>query len=221
MFNVTSPRWQHGGHEVAGEDCNFGGIHAEVAHFFADGRNCARTRHTQSQRYNSPSVKGAAFVMGPTPVPSSPAYLLPRSTSTRPYHPTTPPPGIPRAGSRTGPPLQLLVATVIGQPGAPRRPVLRSWRPAATHPRGFWCGPGQHTLMTVSWPMKQDPGCCLGPALRPHGQGDQRKKRRYMNRAINPQPTVIRAVTPTTMTENATVKLTMMLLPLQCRTETN
>ena len=30
---VTSPRWRHGGHEVAGEDSNFGGIHAEVAHF--------------------------------------------------------------------------------------------------------------------------------------------------------------------------------------------
>ena len=30
---VMSPRWQHGGHEVAGEDSNFGGIHAEVAHF--------------------------------------------------------------------------------------------------------------------------------------------------------------------------------------------
>ena len=42
-----------------------------------------------------------------------------------------------------------------------------------------------------------------------------------MNRTINPQPTVTRAVTPTTMTENATVKITMMRLPLQCKTETN
>ena len=29
----ASPRWRHGGHEVAGEDSNFGRIHAEVAHF--------------------------------------------------------------------------------------------------------------------------------------------------------------------------------------------
>ena len=30
---VMSPRWQRGGHEVNGEDSNFGGIHAEVTHF--------------------------------------------------------------------------------------------------------------------------------------------------------------------------------------------
>ena len=29
---MTSPRWGHGGHEVAGEDSNFGGMHAKVAH---------------------------------------------------------------------------------------------------------------------------------------------------------------------------------------------
>ena len=55
-------------------------------------------------------------------------------------------------------PLQPLVATVTSRPGTPRRPVLRPSRPAATHPRVFRRGPGQPTLMTVSWPTKQDPG---------------------------------------------------------------
>ena len=118
----------------------------------ADGRSCTRTRHTQSQRYSSPSATGAAFVVDPTPIPSKPAILLPRWTSTRPHHPTTTPPGVPRAGSRTGPPLQSLVTTVAGQPGAPRQPVLWPWRPAAAHPRVFRRGPGQPTLMTVFWP---------------------------------------------------------------------
>ena len=36
----------------------------------------------QSQRYSSPSATG------PTPIPSRPAFLLPRWTSTRPHHPT-------------------------------------------------------------------------------------------------------------------------------------
>ena len=85
------------------------------------------------------------------------------------------PPGVSRGGSRTGPPLQPLVTTVTGRPGAPRRPVLRPWRPAATHPRDFRHGSGQSTLMTVSWSTKQDPGYCLGPALRPYGQGYQRR----------------------------------------------
>ena len=85
------------------------------------------------------------------------------------------PPGVSRVGSRTGPPLQPLVATVTGRPGAPRRPVLRPWRPAATHPRDFRHGSGQSTLMTVSWSTKQDPGYCLGPAPRPYGQGYQRR----------------------------------------------
>ena len=40
-------------------------------------------------------------------------------------------------------------------------------RPAAAHPRVFRRGPGQPTLLTVFWPTKQDPGYCLGPALRP------------------------------------------------------
>ena len=62
---------------------------------------------------------------------------------------------------RIGLPLQPLVATVAGPPGAPRRPVLRPWRPAATHPRVFRRGPGQPTLrqflglqnrtQTVAW----------------------------------------------------------------------
>ena len=30
---ATSPRWRCGGPKVAGEESNFGGIHAEVAHF--------------------------------------------------------------------------------------------------------------------------------------------------------------------------------------------
>ena len=50
---------------------------------------------------SSPSAAGATF---------SAAILLPRWTSTRPYHPTTTPPGFSRAGSRTSPPLQPLVA---------------------------------------------------------------------------------------------------------------
>ena len=41
---------------------------------------------------------------------------------------------------------------------------LWPWRPAATHPRVFRYGPGQPTLMTVSWPTKQDLGYCMGPA---------------------------------------------------------
>ena len=135
--------------------------------FSAVGGSCTRTRRTQSQRYSSPLATGAAFVVGPTPIPSRPAILLPRWTSARPHHPTTTPPGDSRAGSRTGPPLQSLVAMVAGRPGAPRRPVLRPWRPAAAHPRVFRRGPGQPTLLTVFWPTKQDPGYCLGPALRP------------------------------------------------------
>ena len=63
-----------------------------------------------------------------------------RWTSTRPHHPTTTPPGVPRSGSLTGLPLQSLVATVAGRPGAPRRPVLRPWRPAAAHPRVLGVG---------------------------------------------------------------------------------
>ena len=78
----------------------FRGDSRESCAFSADGRSCTRTRHTQSQRYSSPSATGAAFVVGPTPIPSRPAILLPRWTSTRPHHPTTTPPGVPRAGSR-------------------------------------------------------------------------------------------------------------------------
>ena len=112
--------------------------------FPADGRSCTRTRHTQSQRYSSPSATGAAFVVGPTPIATiKTSNSLPRWTSIRPYHPTTTPPGVSRAGSQTGLPLQPLVATATGQPGAPRRPVLRPWRPAAAHPRVFqaWAWP--------------------------------------------------------------------------------
>ena len=145
----------------------FRGDSRESCAFSAVGGSCTRTRRSQSQRYSSPSATGAAFVVGPTPIPSRPAILLPRWTSARPHHPTTTPPGDSRAGSRTGPPLQSLVATVAGRPGAPRRPVLRPWRPAAAHPRVFRRGPGQPTLLTVFWPTKQDPGYCLGPALRP------------------------------------------------------
>ena len=90
----------------------FRGDSRESCVFSADGRSCTRTRHTE--RYSSPSATGAAFVVGPTPIPSRPAFLLPRWTSTRPHHPTTTPPEVPRAGSRTGPPLQSLVATVAG-----------------------------------------------------------------------------------------------------------
>ena len=37
----------------------------------------------------------------------------------------------------------------------------------SAHPRVFRRGPGQPTLMTDFWPTNQDPGYCLGPALRP------------------------------------------------------
>ena len=134
----------------------FRGDSRESCAFSANGRSCTHTRHTQSQRYSSPSATGAAFVVSPTPIPSRPAILLPRWTSTRPHHPTTTPPGVPRAGSQTGPPLQSLVATVAGRPGVPRWPVLRPWRPAAAHPRLFRHGPGQPTLMMIFWPTKQE-----------------------------------------------------------------
>ena len=59
--------------------------------FSADGRSCTRTRHTQSQRYSSPSATGAAFVVGPTPIPSRPAILClvgpPFVRTTLPPHP--------------------------------------------------------------------------------------------------------------------------------------
>ena len=84
----------------------FRGDSRESCAFSAVGRSCTRTRRTQSQRYSSPSATGAAFVVGPTPIPSRPAFLLPRWTSARPHHRTTTPPGDSRAGSRTGPPLQ-------------------------------------------------------------------------------------------------------------------
>ena len=92
----------------------FRGDSHESCAFSADGRSCTRTRHTQSQQYSSPSATGAAFVVGLTPIPTRPAFLLPRWTSTRPHHPTTTSPGVPQAGSQPGPPLQSLVATVAG-----------------------------------------------------------------------------------------------------------
>ena len=44
--------------------------------------------------------------------------------------------------------------------------------------RAVWRGPGQPTHLTVLVfrPRKQDPGSSLGPALRPSGQGDQKKR---------------------------------------------
>ena len=111
--------------------------------FPADGRSCTRTRHTKSQRYSSPSATGAAFVVGPTPIPSRPAILClvgpPFVRTTLPPHPL----GSLELAVRLVYPLQPLVATATGQPGAPRRPVLRPWRPAAAHPRVFqaWAWP--------------------------------------------------------------------------------
>ena len=127
-----------------------------------------RTRNTQSQQYSSPSATGAAFVVGPTPIPSRPAILLPRWTSTRPHHPTTTPPGVPRAGSRTGPPLQSLVATVAGRPGTPRRPVLRPWRPAAAHPVfQAWAWPAHpyDSFLAYETGPRLLPGSCPTPFM--------------------------------------------------------
>ena len=154
----------------------FRGDSCESCALSADGRSCTHTSHTQSQRYSSPSAKGAAFVVDPTPIPSRPAILLPRWTSTRPHHPTTTPPGVPRAGSRTGPPLQSLVATVAGRPGAPRRPVLRPWRPAAAHPRVFRRGPGQPTLMTVFGLRNRTQATAWVLPYALYGQGDRRRR---------------------------------------------
>ena len=150
----------------------------ESCAFSAVGRSCTRTRRTQSQRYSSPSATGAAFVVGPTPIPSRPAILLPRWTSARPHHPTTTPPGDSRAGSRTGPPLQSLVATVAGRPGAPRRPVLRPWRPAAAHPRVFRRGLGQPTFLTVFGLRNRIQATAWVLPYAFYGQGDRRRRRR-------------------------------------------
>ena len=152
---VTSSRWRCGGHEVAGEDSTFGGIHAKVAHFL-QMEGAVRVEACAEPAIQLPIGDGCRFCR----VPSRPAILSPRWTSTLPYHHT---PGVPRAGSWTGPPLQYLMATMAGRPGAPRRPVLQPWRQAAAHPGAFRRGPGQPTLITT----KQDPGYCLGPALRP------------------------------------------------------
>ena len=91
---------------------------------------------------------------------------------------TTPPP--PRAGSRTDPPLLVLplVATVICQLTWCTSIDGLFYGHGAQLPLtpGFSGGPGQPILMTVSWPTKQDPGYCLGPALCPYGQGEQRRR---------------------------------------------
>ena len=148
---VLSSRWRRGGHEVAGEDSNFGGIHAKVAHFCRWKELYAYEPHAEPAM-QLPISDGCRFCRGSDPNTIKTSNSLPRWTSTRPHHPTTTPPGVPRAGSQTGPPLQSLVTTVAGRLGAPRQPVLWPWRPAAAHPRVFRRGPGLPTLMTVFWP---------------------------------------------------------------------
>ena len=74
-------------------------------------------------------------------------------------------------------PLQPLVATVADPPGSPRQPVLRPWRPAATHPRVFRRGPGQPTLqyfLGLQTGPRLLPGPCPTPLL---GQGVPRRRR--------------------------------------------
>ena len=164
---VTSSRWQRGGHEVAGENSNFGGIHVKVAHFLQmEGAVRVRGMHRASN--TAPHRRWVPLLSWVRPQYHQDQQFFclvgPPLVCTT---PTTTPPEVPRAGSRTGPPLQSLVATVAGRPGAPRRPVLQPWRPAAAHSRVFRRGPGQPTLMTVFWPTKQDPGSSLGPTLRP------------------------------------------------------
>ena len=135
--------------------------------FSADGRSCTRTRHTQSQRYSSPSAADAAFVVDLTPVPSSPAVLLPCWIFTRPYHPTTTHPGVSRAGSRTGPPLQPLVATVTSRPGYASTACFTAPVPSCHSPQGFqaWAWPAHpyDSFLAYETGPRLLPGSCPTP----------------------------------------------------------
>ena len=110
-------------------------------------------------------------------------------TSTHPYHLTTTHPGVTQAGSRTSPPLQPLVATVTGRPGAPRWPVLRLWRPAATHSRVYGVGLASPSLcpqflglrtriQTTAWVL---PYILMGKATRGGGGCKCRVSHQFLN----------------------------------------
>ena len=61
VFNVTSPRWRHRGHEVAGEDSNFGEIHSKVAHFLQI-KGAVRVRGTRRASDTAPHRRRALLL---------------------------------------------------------------------------------------------------------------------------------------------------------------
>ena len=87
---VTSPRWGHGGHEFTGEDSNFGGIHAEVAHFLQmEGAVCVQVRRRASNTV--PHRRWGRFCRGSDPStikPSKSSASLDLHSSVPPYHHT-------------------------------------------------------------------------------------------------------------------------------------
>ena len=97
-----------------------------------------------------PISDGCCFCRGsdPSTIKTSNSFAsLDLHSSAPPYHHT---PWGPSSWQSDWPTLTVSSgATVTGRPGAPRRLVLRPWRPAATHPRVFRRGPGQPTHMTV------------------------------------------------------------------------
>ena len=87
---VTSPRWLCGGHEVAGEDSNFRGIHAEVAHFLQMERAvCVRgTRRASDTVRHRRQAPLLSWVDPSTIKPSNSFASLDLHSSAPPYHHT-------------------------------------------------------------------------------------------------------------------------------------
>ena len=149
--------------------------------FRGDSReSCAFSADGNYEAHAEPAIQlpigdGCRFCRGsdPNTIKTSNSFAsLDLHSSAPPYHYT---PWGPSSWQSDRPTLTVSSGSVVGRPGAPRRPVLRPWRPAAAHPRVFRRGPGQPILMTVFGLRNRTQAIAWILPYALYGQGDRRR----------------------------------------------